>query len=86
MSEFIKELIDIAIDKVNDKLTKQMLKNLQEQSYDDIFDGQLQEIKQQVQSCIEAIDQYPIATNINLIYNCLINAIEELKPLVNEEN
>ena len=86
MSEFIKELIDIAIDKVNDKLTKQMLKNLQEQSYDDIFDGQLQEIKQQVQSCIEAIDQYPITTNINLIYNCLINAIEELKPLVNEEN
>lgn len=85
ISKFIKELIDIAINKSNDILTKEMLKNLQEQSYDDIFEDQLQEIKQHVQECIIAIDQYPNASNINLIYNCLTTALNELRPLVTEE-
>ena len=85
ISEFIKELIDVAIGKTDNQLTKQMLRNLQEQSYDDIFEGQLQQVKQDIQSCFDAIEQYPKATDVNTIYTYLISAVEGLKPLLNEK-
>ena len=85
ITQFIKELLDIAIGKTDNQLTKQMFRNLQEQSYDDIFEGQLKQIKQDVQLCIDAINQYPQNSDINTIYTYLSTAVEGLKPLLNEK-
>ena len=85
ITQFIKELLDIAIGKTDNQLTKQMFRNLQEQSYDDIFEGQLEQVKQDVQLCIDAINQYPKNSDINTIYTYLSTAVEGLKPLLNEK-
>ena len=85
ITQFIKELLDVAIGKTDNQLTKQMFRNLQEQTYDDIFEGQLEQVKQDVQLCIDAINQYPQNSDINTIYTYLSSAVEGLKPLLNEK-
>lgn len=85
IGEFIKELLYVAIGKTNNQLTKQMFRNLQEQSYDDIFKGQLQQVAQDVQLAFENIQKYPYESNTKNILTYLLSAVESIKPLVSTE-